>query len=124
TVEYFVAYVDDSALARRSKRSLPSVFRFANTSLVRELAAELLTGLGVQDADRDREQIDAATILLCAQAVRGREGPPRVDLDAPLPDDERLARAVALAREKFREGIATRALASAAGMSTRSFERA
>lgn len=107
-VEYFIAYVDDAGLG-----DLPAAFRFANTALVRELAAELV-------AERDDETTDAAVTLLRAVAKQRR----KLHADAPPPDDERLAKAIALARERYRDGVTSARLAKAAGMSTRTFERA
>jgi AraC-like DNA-binding protein len=109
TVEWFIAYVDDKAFP-----DSPPAFRFPNTAFVRELAAEMLR------APRP-ELAAAATLLLCEQTARGYA---LVDPNAPLPDDERLAKAIRFAREHYRSGISTRDLANAAGMSTRSFERA
>jgi AraC-like DNA-binding protein len=111
-VEYFVAYVDDDLLARRGAPAGAS--RFANTALVRELAGELFA---LARAD-DRELVQAATQLLCAQAVR--RAPPPLELD---PDDPRLVRAIELARARYRERVSTAELARAAGLSARAFER-
>jgi AraC-like DNA-binding protein len=108
-VEYFIAYVDDAALGDAAP-----AFRFPNTTLVRELAAELL-------AERRADAIAAATLLLCVQATRAGA---RVDPAAPLPDDDRLARAIDFARAHYRAGVATRDLARVAGMSPRALERA
>ena len=109
SVEYFIAYVDDKKLGIATQPA----FRFANTALVRELAAELL-------ADTDDETVEAAATLLCAHARRRR----KLQQDTPVPDDDRLAKAIALARAKYKDGVTTAQLAKAAGMSPRTFERA
>ncbi|HEU0030137.1 MAG TPA: AraC family transcriptional regulator [Kofleriaceae bacterium] len=120
-VEYAIAYVDDRALAARlpDARRNELAFRFANTALVRELAGELLELAAA--TPRDGDAIAAATLLLVVQATRGHA---IADPHAPLPDDDRLARAIELARTRYRDGISTAELAAAARMSPRSFERA
>jgi AraC-like DNA-binding protein len=109
TVEWFIAYVDDKALSDERR-----AFRFPNTAFVRELAAEMLR-------EPRTELAAAATLLLCAQTERGYA---LVDPVAPLPDDDRLAKAIRFAREHYRARTSTRELADVAGMSPRSFERA
>jgi AraC-like DNA-binding protein len=109
SVEWFIAYVDDSAFTH-----LPPVFRFPNTAFVRELAAEMLR------EPRD-DLAAAATLLLCAQIDRGYT---LADPLAPLPDDDRLANAIRFARDHYSARVSTRELANVAGMSPRAFERA
>lgn len=116
-VEYFIAYVDDAQVAKRATNKQPA-FRFANTALVRELAAELATELAA--ADKDDEAIAAAALLLAAQAARRG----KLHVEAPAPDDPRIAKALAVARAKYKHGVTSAELAKAAGMSTRTFERA
>jgi AraC-like DNA-binding protein len=120
-VEYLVTYLDPASFGVASG---PPAWRFVQTLLLREAAAQLCAEASAEDAHA--EPMAAACVQLLTHAALRGQAPTRALSDPwrPLPADERLARAMTWARDHFKEAPSVETLAGQAGMSRRSLERA
>lgn len=131
-VEYLVVFLAEDALAEALDAAnvvVPScgAWRFTQTLLLRECAAQLAAAASTLEEDGAAMMIAQACLrLLAVGAAKGLSAPAGLMIDPwrPLPEDERLARAITLARERYVEGVSVDELAAAAAMSRRALERA